>query len=199
MENLVILKPLATIGLIGFVFTSIIFFIMYRWRIRLVYTHLVKTIDCLHAIEGIPGIDRASIIKVEDSGGNISAGSELYATMLHESYSDRVKSIKKDFIRWQLDEQFIKMVLGSRSSSPSEEVRDTMIKGILHNAFVANQIKFSYCFFLTNKRRKQSFYLLVESREDVQTMAKEEVVSKIIAEYSKLRSYYIKAKNWLYL
>ena len=119
---------------------------------------IVNIYDALNTLTSNPNVHRAVVIKIENSGGLINSSTPLYSSVLQEEYKFPVKSIKQNFQRVLVDQQYIKIIIDAVKNKYTKIQIDRLSDSLLKYIYKADNIQYSEVHFL--KANKKAVYFL---------------------------------------
>lgn len=121
---------------------------------------VVSIYDSMHTIVEKTSVTRLLIIKAHNSGGWIRPDTPLYITVLYEDYTRPLESMKDDYQKMLIDEDYLRM-LKDLTVTKKLQIDPKMLKeGILKAKYDGEGVKFAEVYFLGQDRRNLYFCTL---------------------------------------
>ena len=145
--------------------------IAYYRRVKIAPTRTLVDVNeiyerCFKPILGHTNAERVTISKVENSGGPLTPGTELYISILNEDYSKPMQPMMDLYQRWRPDKYYLELLQavcknGSAIVSTDNLPDDSKLKAI----YRTQQVKFAEVYFIAQTNNKL-FILTVSTRSD---------------------------------
>lgn len=111
--------------------------------------------------------NRFLILKTENGGGRPIVGRAIYASVIYEDYNSPFKSVRNEYQRLLVDQEYIQMLIEAQSQGVSSLVVKQMPdKSILKRIYTQEQVKYSEIFYL-HQNKKEYWYCSIATNEDV--------------------------------
>jgi hypothetical protein len=125
---------------------------------------VVKIYDAMHAIVEKTTVERCIIVKVHNSGGWVRPDTPLYITILYEDYSAPLETIKGEYQKMGVDEDYLRMLRDLAKEKILFITTENLKEGLLKNQYKKDKIKYGEIHFLGQNRRNLYFCSIVTTK-----------------------------------
>lgn len=114
---------------------------------------VVSIYDSMHKVLDETAVERFLIFKAHNSGGTIRSNTPLYSSVIYEDYTHPFKSVKEDYQKLPVDEEYLRM-LAVLSTQKSVKIRTSeMASGILKDIYRGEGVKYSEIYYLGHDKK----------------------------------------------
>lgn len=139
-------------------------------------------------------VDRFLILKTENGGGKPRLGSHLYSSVMYESTSKELKSVKDDYQRLLVDDIYVRMLSDIGLGVPNKLKVVDMKDGILKNIYKVEGVSYSEVHYI-GETDNTFFYLSVGTTNENNTFDDPMDRVEIEIAISKVRNIFKKVVN----
>ena len=131
---------------------------------------IVALYDAMKELVTIGLVHRVLIVKVENGGGIISPGKQVYASAMHEDYnpSQMRDSIKADYQRILVDKGFVTILSKLMTDGYSDLFALKLPKGFIKSKYEAEGVKYAE-WYLLHRTSKAIFFLSLVTTDEADT------------------------------
>ncbi len=126
---------------------------------------VVKIYDEMHRVLADTDVERFLIFKAHNGGGLIRPMTPLYASVIHEDYTEPFTSVKEKYQQLRIDSEYIRLldqVCGLKKVEIyTKDVKSQFLKEI----YDGEGVKYSEVFFLGQDKKNLYYCSIVSSKE----------------------------------
>lgn len=126
---------------------------------------VVEIYDSLHRLIDETKVQRVLIFKAHNGGGFIKPDTPLYVSSLYEDYIHPLDSIRNDYQKMELDEDYVRML---RDLSVKKMLRinvKSLKAGLLKNSYARDGVTYAEMYYLCQNRKNLYFCSIVTTIE----------------------------------
>lgn len=118
---------------------------------------VVAVYDSMHKILDETAVERFLIMRAHNSGGIIKPNTPLYTSVIYEDYTHPFKSVKDDYQRLAVDEEYLRMLVSLCSQKSVKVFTSDLPNGMLKSIYEGEGVKYAEFYYL-GQDKKNIYY-----------------------------------------
>ncbi len=118
---------------------------------------VVAIYDSMHRVLDETPVERFLILKAHNSGGIIKPNTPLYISVIYEDYTHPFKSVKDDYQRLTIDEEYLRMLVTLCNQKSIRVTTSELPNGILKSIYQGEGVKYAEMYYLGQDRKNIYF------------------------------------------
>jgi hypothetical protein len=118
---------------------------------------VISIYDSMHRVLDETAVERFLIVKAHNSGGIIKPNTPLYISVIYEDYTHPFKSIKDDYQKLSIDEEYLRMLVSLCNQKSVKILTKDLPKSLLKSIYEGEGVKYSELYYLGQDKKNIYF------------------------------------------